>query len=124
MRFCSGKDTEALDHKRGKCQCGERWKRAAEFLLGQIQSRGVPVPRPTPPLPPAADASFWQIAVDETPDAELDLARFQAAAAFLAAMDKEGQGESFEAGQTRVPLQVIVRLAQESGFCKLVKAGK
>lgn len=63
-----------------------------EFLLGAAAPKGVPLVTPEPPA--SGDAALWP-------------PPFAAASTFLAAMEKVGRADSFEAGQARVVIQTM-----------------
>ena len=73
-----------------------------EFLLGEVSPTGVPVTQPRTIVPPVADQAFWNpTAVGGEPP------NFAAAGVFLAAMEKAQLGDSFEAGQARVIVELL-----------------
>ena len=79
-----------------------------EFLLGSATAKGVPVTKPKVVIPPVADKAFWGLAAqldstDNPPD-------FAAAGLFLASMEKAKLGDSFEACQARVVIEVLTAL--------------
>jgi hypothetical protein len=76
-----------------------------EFLLGDAVPKGVPVQQSKTIIPRVRDSEFWNLASKldstDTPTG------FAAAGAFLSSMEKAGLGESFEAGQARVVIEVL-----------------
>ena len=70
---------------------------SVEFLRGDAAPRGVSLAPPADLVPATADTGFWQDAPPE----------FTAARDFLAAMKQAGLGESFEAGQARLAIELL-----------------
>ena len=79
-----------------------------EFLLGDAVSKGVPVNIIKTIIPRVGDREFW----NQVPklDSASTSASFAAAGKFLVSMEKAGYGESFEAGQARVVVEVLSAL--------------
>ncbi len=87
---------------------GARKNITVEFLLGNAKSKGISVIRSKTIIPSVNDKNFWELAsrLDTTnnpPD-------FATAGVFLKLMEHAQLGDSFEAGQARVIIQVITAL--------------
>ena len=87
---------------------GARKNITIEFLLGDAKSEGVPVIQSKTTIPPVNDKEFWNLAsrLDTTnnpPD-------FAAAGVFLKSMERAQLGDSFEAGQAGVVIQILTAL--------------
>jgi hypothetical protein len=96
-----------------------------EFLLGNAAPKGVPAIRAKTIIPPVADKAFWnldpQLAYAPATSASTrESPHFAAAGVFLNALEKAGLGDSFEAGQARVVVQVLTALHERR---RLVAAG-
>jgi hypothetical protein len=88
-----------------------------EFLLGDVRPQGVHVNKIKFIIPPVRDKAFWSLAsqldsVNNPPD-------FAAIGLFLASMEKAELGESFEAGQARVVIEVLAALHERRRLAAL-----
>lgn len=81
-----------------------------EFLLGDAAPQGVPVARAKTLVPPVSDKSFWNPGLQPGPARKWP--DFASAGSFLNAMEKAELGDSFEAGQARVVVQVLAALQE------------
>ncbi len=81
-----------------------------EFLLGDAKPGGNPVNKRQIAIPSFQDKTFWNLAAQL--DSESQSVNFAAAGLFLNSMEKAKLGESFEAGQARVVIEILGALAE------------
>jgi hypothetical protein len=79
-----------------------------EFLLGDAKPEGVPVILSKTIIPPVNDTKFWDLA--SRLDTTNNPPNFAAAGVFLKLMERAQLGDSFEAGQARVVIQILTAL--------------
>jgi hypothetical protein len=79
-----------------------------EFLLGDAKPRGVPVIRSKTIIPPVNNKKFWELA--SRLDTTINPPDFAAAGVFLKLMERAQLGDSFEAGQAMVVIQILTAL--------------
>lgn len=76
-----------------------------EFLLGDAASKRIKPDNRKTLIPRVGDKYFWSLASQVDSMSNTD--EFAATGAFLLSMEKAGLGESFEAGQARVVIEVL-----------------
>ena len=89
---------------------GEAKNVEVEFLSGDAAPEGVPVNKKKTNIPEVTDKEFLKLASQL--DSICSPTDFTAAGTFLASMEKAGLGESFEAAQARVVLEVLSALRE------------
>jgi hypothetical protein len=94
-----------------------------EFLLGDATPGGVPKIHAKTIIPPVTDKAFWNPGVNpaSTNVATSAAFDFTAAGVFLGALEKAGLGDSFEAGQARVVVQMLTAAHERR---RLIAAGR
>ncbi len=94
-----------------------------EFLLGGASPRGVETTEARTVIPPASDKAFWILSAKfpaPNPPAIAQHTDFSPVGAFLAEMERAGLGDTFEAGQARLVMELVAacherrRLAAEN----------